>query len=212
MRRHSHLFPMSTGSLIIALARVRFRDATPARISLAAYVHLIIKPPTFAPLCKLLKMQALRLARRPSSHLQQLLKTLKELLYGKRKALLIGIQNPTEELIEECSPAASAIDSIIESTIASKPRAPRKKNHKVKKSKGASRSQEAGADALKGPHHDVQAMYDLLISASSFDGFELLSYLRPPQMYMDITQKTSSCSSMTATRSIHNQLEKILSV
>ncbi|KJA18485.1 hypothetical protein HYPSUDRAFT_45202 [Hypholoma sublateritium FD-334 SS-4] len=153
---------MSTGPLIIALARVSCRGAIPARISLAAYLHLIIKPPTFAPLCKLLKMHALWLARQPSSRLRKLLKIFKELLYGKRKALLIGIQNQPEEPIEECSPAASAIVSVIESPIKSKPRAPRRKNRKTKKSKGASRSQET--DALKGPHHDVQAMYDLLIN------------------------------------------------
>ena len=164
---------MSTGPLILAaLARVRCREALPARISLSAYLHLIVRRRSCAPLWEALKMHAQHLrARPPSPHFHELAKTLKELLCGRRKALLIGIQNPTEteEVVEECAPASvTAVESAAgPSPIASMPRAPRKKGHKTKKAKGASRGQAGETDALKGPHHDVQAMYDLLISAST---------------------------------------------
>lgn len=104
-------------------------------------------------------------ARCPGPPLRGLTKALKERLCGRRKALLIGIQNATE-LVEECNPASAVESAVGPSPITSMPRAPRKKGHKVKKTKGASRAQAGETDALKGPHHDVQAMYDVLISAS----------------------------------------------
>ena len=126
-------FTMSTGPLILAaLARVRCREALPARISLAAYLHLIVRPRNYAPLSTALKMHVRHLlARSPSPHFHKLAKTLKELLCGRRKALLIGIQNPTEteEVVEECAPASvTAVESAAgPSPIASMPRAPRKR-------------------------------------------------------------------------------------
>lgn len=160
---------MHTRSPIHILATLRFKDSqsVPAKVSLAAYLYLITKTSNLNLLWELLGKQAIRLAQQPTSLVNLTpLNDLKPPSCSRKKALLIGVRAIADET-EMTHSDNHDNDTDAATTAPDIPYRPRenlrRRNLKSKKKK-YNESSQSQLCRLKGPHHDVLILRDLLIS------------------------------------------------
>jgi hypothetical protein len=135
-----------------------------------AYLYFLAKVRNPKAFFDMLKARFLWLASQPGLLVRRLVKLLKTMLYGKKKALLIGIQQVAD--IPQEAPIPIITTTLVEtstggaaSLIPGRPRAMKKlgaKKPKAKAKKPKPASPETPAP-LRGPHHDVRSMQTLLI-------------------------------------------------
>lgn len=136
---------------------------------MVAYLYFLAKVRNPRAFYEILKARILWLASEPKLLVRRLVKLLKTMMYGKKKALLIGIQQvaeyPQEEPIPVVAPTLVESGTGGASLTPGRPRAMKKmgaKKPKAKAKKPKAASPETQA-ALRGPHHDVKSMQALLI-------------------------------------------------
>lgn len=152
---------MSASPILLALARLRLMHAFPARLwcSLAAALRPLAAVASLRALCG---RYTLWLAAQIHALVRRARKLRRDRAYGRRRALLIGIQSSLE-LVDLPEPEA-------EQSLGLRPnlaRAGSKRTKAVRKKRVKPKEKvECEAPALlKGPHHDVQSMRTVLIGA-----------------------------------------------